>query len=236
MKKTTLSIRFKTALMAAMALMVCLVYSCNFAQETDLKPGKDRWSIKTSIPDHQVRKTIALIDLLKLPAPVENYNRNQYNENRIADSVKLNGKYYREGDIITTFGYIHLVALEKDEKKSDGDYHIQILPGKEWTDSCLIIEVPYPEFVKNDSGLKDSVSKARNFVNETILKGHDFNTKGKAITPAIYVKITGQLFFDGIHLNSGTLRGKHDKKTNRPMHSYTCWEIHPVISFEQVKN
>jgi len=149
--------------------------------------------------------------------------------------VKYEGKYYKEGDIITTYGYIHLVALEKDEKKTDGDFHIQILPGKEWADSCLIIEVPYPDFVKGNGELKDSVSKARKFINDIVLKGHDLETKGKAITPAIYVKITGQLFFDGIHFNNGTLRGKHDKLTNRSMHSYTCWEIHPVMSLKEVK-
>ena len=99
----------------------------------------------------------------------------------------------------------------------------------------MIIEVPYPDFIKNDAKLKDSVTKARQFINETILNGHDYETKGKAITPAVYVKIRGQLFFDGIHQNSGTLRGKRDKKTNRPMHSYTCWEIHPVMLLEKVK-
>ena len=41
----------------------------------------------------------------------------------------------------------------------------------------------------------------------------------------VYVKVTGQLFFDAVHLNEKP-RGK------KGMHSYTEWELHPVMNIE----
>jgi hypothetical protein len=217
-----------------LAFLISFTFSCNYAQKTDLNPGKERWEIKTSIADDAQRKTIALKDLLKLPDPIDKYSHKHYDENRITDSVEYKGKYYKEGDIITTYGYIHVVALEKDENKRDGDYHIQILPSKDWADSCLIIEVPFPDFVLNNNALQDSVAIARKFIDQIVLKGIDTNTRGKAIIPAVYVKITGQLFFDGVHLKGGNLRGKSVGNVKNKMHSYTCWEVHPVMSLKIV--
>jgi len=236
MLKATFKKDTKFIAISILACVITIISSCNYAQQTgDLKPGKERWEIKTSILNDAPRKSIDLKNLLKLPNPIENSGRKSYEENRIPDSVEYNGKYYKEGDIITTYGYIHVVALEKDKNKRDGDYHIQILPGKDWADSCLIIEVPYPEFILNNEALKDSVTKARKFIDDQVLKGIDSNTRGKAISPAVYVKITGQLFFDGVHLNSGNLRGKSVGNVNKRMHSYTCWEIHPVMSFKLIQ-
>ena len=45
-----------------------------------------------------------------------------------------------EGDILTTTGWLHLVAGE-----SDGDYHIQISDSQDSQVSCLIAEVPNPD-------------------------------------------------------------------------------------------
>jgi hypothetical protein len=203
--------------------------SCS-GQDEDLMPGKERWKIKTSVPAHSAAKKISLTDLLKLPAPIYKYSHDRFNTSRIMDSVEYNGTYYKEGDIITTTGYIHLVALEKDEKKTDGDYHIQVLPGPDWVDSCLIIEIPFHKFIEHDELLKEEVKKARKYVYKEILKGKE-NPRGKTISPAAYVKITGQLFFDGSHLH-GSYRGKQNPDTKQPMKSYTCWEIHPVMEIE----
>jgi hypothetical protein len=201
------------------------------SRESDLKPGKERWSIKTSVLSHSKPKPIKIEDLLKLPAPVDRFDKKLYEYDRIKDSVLCDGVYFKEGDIVTTKGYVHLVALECDEEKKDGDYHIQVLPGSDWTDSCLIVEVPYPEFIKKDAILKLKVEKAREFVYDVLLKGKNRNTKGKALSPPVYVKITGQLFFDGVHLG-GFPRGKEDPELKKPMKSYTCWEIHPVTKFK----
>jgi hypothetical protein len=222
---------WKTLWLLCLPIMTTL-NACS--QETDLNPGVERWSIKTSVLPHSKTKMISLGDLLKLPSPIDKYSKKLYDKERIKDSVKFKGVYYKEGDIVTTKGYVQLVALERDSEKKDGDYHIQVLPGKLWADSCLVIEVPYPDFIKNDETLKEEVGKARQFVYDVLLKGKNLNTKGKAISPPLYVQITGQLFFDGTHLN-GEPRGKQDPATKRHMKSYTCWEIHPVIKFKVEK-
>ena len=215
-----------------LCLMVMAMQSCS-SQTTDLQPGKERWSIKTSVPANAKQKNISLPDLLKLPAPIVYYNHKAYDKKRIPDSVKYKGVYYKEGDIVTTTAWIQLVALEKDKDKKDGDYHIQVLPTSKWTDSCLIIEVPFPDFIFNDQKLKDQVTKARQFVMNTLLKQQHLNTKATVLRPAIQVKITGQLFFDGSHLN-GNPRGKQDPDLKIMMKSYTCWEIHPVMELKLV--
>jgi hypothetical protein len=217
-----------------MCLLILIAQNSCTGQDSDLMPGKERWAIKTSVPAHAKPKNIDIKDLIRLPAPLEVFSRTLYNESRISDPVQYKGVSYKEGDIITTTAYIHLVALEKSEKKTDGDYHIQVLPGKEWADSCLIIEVPFPPFILNDEVLKEEVKKARELVFDEIVKG-DERRKGKVIEPAAHVQITGQLFFDGTHL-SGNNRGKQDPVNKRRMKSYTCWEIHPVTEIRLIKD
>ena len=92
------------------------------------QPGKVRWPIKTSIPegadpDHPTRVDLAdLIDATKLPdAPGVTKNHAQFQAARIPKFDHPLG--VAEGDILSTVGWLHLVAAE-----ADGDYHIQISP------------------------------------------------------------------------------------------------------------
>src|SRR6266481_9570955 len=111
------------------------------------QPGKARWPIKTSIPegadlDHATRVDLVdLIDAAKLPdAPGVTKNDAQFQAARIPKFDNPLG--VAEGDILSTVGWLHLVAAE-----ADGDYHIQISPthnDDQGTD-FLIIEVPTPE-------------------------------------------------------------------------------------------
>lgn len=79
----------------------------------------------------------------------------------------------KEGDIVTTTGRLHLVALENDSKNHrDGDYHIQIRNSPVWGDSCFIIEVPLPEFV-NDPNLGEQCAKVREIIKTNLLKGKE---------------------------------------------------------------
>jgi hypothetical protein len=215
------------------ALLAVFIQSCH-SQTNNLEPGKDRWTIKNSIPANAKTKQISLQDLIHLPAPLASYSKKLYDKERIPDSVLYKGVYYKEGDIVTTSGYIHLVALEKDDNNRDGDYHIQVLPGSKWADSCLVIEVPYPEFIFSDEALKARIVKARQFVINELLNNHHPNTKATALRPAVHVAITGQLFFDGSHLK-GNPRGKQDPDYKIPMKSYNCWEIHPVAELKLLK-
>jgi hypothetical protein len=198
------------------------------AQNNELNPGVDRWSIKTSLPQKSKKKTLTIDQLLSLKDPISSYSSNPYDTARIPNKVDFGLK---EGDIVTVTGWLHLVALENDPTyHRDGDYHIQIRNSPVWSDSCLIVEVSYPDprFVK-DPDLANSCAKVREFIRTNMLKGKEPGTAGNKILHPCHVIITGQLFFDAVHLGAskkGTYRGKQGMK------SYTCWEIHPVISIK----
>lgn len=201
-----------------MIIAFCL-YS--YPQTNDLNPGIERWNIKTSLTTSV--KTVPLEDLLKLENPITKYVKAEYGDKRIPTIVKPDS--LKEGDIVTTTGWLHLVALERDSKKHrDGDYHIQITNSPVWGDSCFIIEVPYPEFVQ-DPNLREKCAIAREFIRDRLLNGKEPGTAGNIMKHEVYVRVTGQLFFDAPHLK-GNPRGK------RKMKSYTAWELHPVFEIE----
>ncbi|MCX6134012.1 MAG: hypothetical protein NTU47_09395 [Ignavibacteriales bacterium] len=189
------------------------------AQE-HLAPGIERWAIKTSLPPHSKKRNVPVSELLALPNPIEKEDA-LYDTTRIPATVGPHA--LKEGDIITTKGWLHLVALEDDSKNHrDGDYHIQIRTSADWADSCLVIEVPFSRFVP-DQKLAGECDAVRRFIKDNMLKGKEPGTKGNILDHAVYVSIKGQLFFDASHLK-GNPRGK------RGMKSYTPWEIHPVFS------
>ncbi len=193
-----------------------------FSQTKNYNPGVDRWSIKTSIPGKAVKKHVSIEDLLVLKNPISKYIE-EYNDKRIPIKVKPGN--LKEGDIITTTAWLKLVALEDDSKNHrDGDYHIQLTSSPGSKDSCFIVEVPYPGFIF-DSTLKKECTNVRKIIREKLLKGKEPSKRGSVMIHNVYVKVTGQLFFDGVHLNE-KLRGK------RGMHSYTLWELHPVTSIK----
>ena len=192
-----------------------------YAQVLDVNPGVDRWSIKTSAVVNV--KTVPISDLLKLGNPIEDYHETEYGEKRIPTIVQPDS--LKEGDIVTTTAWLHLVALERASiTHRDGDYHIQITNSPEWGDSCFIVEVPYPNFVK-DSNLKTKCAEVREFIRNELLNGKEPGTYGNKMQHEVYVTVTGQLFFDATHLK-GKPRGK------RGLKSYTAWEIHPLFSIK----
>jgi hypothetical protein len=211
-------------------LLIILTAAIAVALSTpgDPEPGVDRWSIKTSVDLNQTPKKVTLKKLLKLGNPIE-HDSQSFDENRITTAVGG----LKEGDLITTKGWMKLVAFE--HSGPDGDYHIQLRTDSTWGDTCFIIEIPYEDFIENDAALKDSCRNAREFVRERILENvnKEPSTKGNVIGKA-YVRVTGALFFDSHHINANPLRGKKGKMTE-PMKSYTCWELHPVTHIEFAK-
>jgi hypothetical protein len=202
------------------ALMLCL--NTLFSQNPHLEPGVERWAIKTSLIDHAQKKKVPIGELLALPNPVDQEN-SKYDSVRIPFAVGPH--HLQEGEIVTTTAWLHLVALEDDAKNHrDGDYHIQIRNSSEWKDSCLVVEVPYPEFV-SDPALAQKCGAVRQFIKDHLLQGKEPGTKGNKLDHPVYVAITGQLFFDLPHVK-GNPRGK------RGMKSYTPWEIHPITAIK----
>lgn len=206
----------------------------------DLQPGIDRWTIKTSAENfvaNDQAKPVALKKLLALPLVDKKYSTADYDETLIPKKIGT----LKEGDIISTEGYLHLVALENDSKKHrDGDYHIQITMHPQWTDSCFIVEIPYEKFAAN-ADLKKLFQKNRSFIRTKLL--HDENKEpsggGNIMKSEVYVKVTGQLFYDAIHAAQMSnpdpakrkFRGKKGT-SKKPMRSYTAWEIHPVTDIQ----
>ena len=212
---------YKLFTLFAIVCFVCL--QSLISQTLHLEPGVERWPIKTSILDHQRKHKVSIDELLGLPNPVDK-EESKYDSTRIPFAV--GPRNLKEGQIVTTTAWLHLVALENDATTHrDGDYHIQIRNSPDWADSCLVVEVPYPPFV-SDPTLAAKCGIVRQFIKDNLLQGKEPGRKGNKLVHSVYVTITGQLFFDLPHVK-GNPRGKQGMK------SYTPWEIHPItaISF-----
>ena len=226
---------------AKLVLILLFLQSFIFSQTNEeLEPGVDRWKIKVSAENfvsNEEAKPVSLKRLLNLPLLEKKFSTDDFDEVLIPKKVGV----LKEGDIISTKGWLHLVALEKASgTHKDGDYHIQITRNRKWSDSCFIVEIPYEEFAENDD-LKSLYEESRKFIREKLL--HDENkqpsTGGNVMQSEVYVKVTGQLFYDAIHAtqmgNPNPAKRKYrGKKGIGPsaMHSYTAWEIHPVTKIE----
>jgi hypothetical protein len=202
-----------------------------YGQTLDVQPGTERWFVKTSLPASPRKKPLTIRKLLSLEDPISK-PADAPESTRIPKTV--NPGSVKEGTIVTTTAWLHLVALERASgTHRDGDYHIQLRSDSTWGDSCFIVEVPYPPFV-DDPALRDSAEKVRTFIRESLLAGNEPGTRGNIMQHHVYVTIKGQLFFDASHLrNDGTTdpRGKQGHAAT-PMHSYTAWELHPIISMK----
>jgi hypothetical protein len=217
-------------LLLASTLLCSMATFTAAAQSTCNGPGKARWPIKTSLPDGAdpsgSAKTVPLDKLLALAAaPDVSDNDKRYQSTRIP--AFDNDLQLKEGDLVTTTGWLFLVATEKD----DCDYHIQISPEARTTsdppqesDDCLIVEAPRPDFLSGDS-LSADVTQERDFIKEKILAGKEPSGSASVMQHPVCVTVTGQLFYDDAH-ESGQLRGK------KKMSSHTLWELHPITAFK----
>lgn len=193
----------------------------------DATKRHDRWPIKTSAATNgplSKIKRIDITDLANFAKPAE-FEGNL--SSSLIDEPLDNG--LREGQIIQTVGYIHLVAFES----GDSDYHIQMNanPTNESSDlsPCVIVEVPHPD-ATGDPNLSDSYARVREFIRNNCFGG---NKPSGAVNPPVRVQVTGQLFFDQSHAHSSDLGGGRGKQVNKnPMHATTIWEIHPITAMQ----
>jgi hypothetical protein len=205
-----------------LAVLACLAAPALLAaQQVVLKPGVERWPIKTSTLDGGTSgKPAMLADLLGLENATDvKKNDQRFKEARIPGEQASIGK---EGDLVTTTGWLHLVALE-----DDGDYHIQISDSQTDGNNCLIIETPKDdsEFVKDDAKLIEHAAAVRLFIRKNLL--HDATKEpsgtGNKMAHPPFVRVTGALFYDDAHVGDQP-RGK------KGMKAATLWELHPVVS------
>lgn len=175
-----------------------------------------RWPLKTVPAKKTHARTENLNDVITMPDPPGvTMNDSRYESTLIpAFTNTLNLK---EGDLVKVEGYMHLIAFEAN----DDEYHIQISGSQTSGNNCLIVEVPDPKNV-TDQTLKDKYEKVRTFIRDNILNGKEPGSGGNVIGGRAYVYVKGQLFFDASHTHN-QVRGK------KGMHSNTLWEIHPII-------
>lgn len=205
--------------------VLCLIPIVSIGQPNheslDVMPGKDRWKIKTTLMKTPKRRPITFTEIFDFEDPISSYHKSEVDTRRIPTVV---GDEFQEGNLVTLTGWIHLVALERGADHKDGDYHIQMLEGPTWKSGCLIVEVPYPEFI-SDPVLKEQCRKIRETIRVKMLNNKQPPVKGKRFKKAVHVKITGQLFFDASHLGDKP-RGK------LKMLATNCWEVHPLTQLD----
>lgn len=213
----------KSLSLSKAALILAASFSIAGAHAREVKPGVERWPIKTSLPAKSASKTVGFSDLIALADPPSvTKNDSRYQTQRTPPFQNSLG--VTEGDLVTTSGWLHLVAGE-----SDGDYHIQISASQGSGDNCLVIEVPNPgEKFVSAAKLQPKFQAVRDFIKTKLLRGREPSASGSVMTHPVYVKITGQLFYDDSHVGDPP-RGK------KGMHAATLWELHPVtaIAFAQ---
>ena len=186
-----------------------------------VKPGTERWPIKTTLPSSPKQKKMMLTDALAL-APLPDVKRDdpRYQNARITDQP------VREDSVVTLTGYLYLVAFESD----DCDFHIQLtttpITGKPTADdNSMIVEVPSGEYATTLDGKTETV---RQWVIDKLLAGASPKMGSVHVMQhAVYVKVTGALFYDDAHtyMADGTTgRGK------KGLASKTLWELHPVTT------
>ena len=221
-------------LLSAILLVAASCLAPTIAAQTCTGPGTERWPIKTSVPDGTdlaQAKPVGLKDLLSLTQPNDvKHNDPRFQDARIPNfSNSLNVK---EGDLLTTTGWLYLVATE-----TDCDYHIQISNQPRTTtdkptpdDDCVVVEAPKPDFVSNID-LQQRVTTARTYIGTKIMHGAEPSNTGSVMIHAVCVQVTGQLFYDDSHVGKN---GQVEIRGKKGMHSHTLWELHPITDFNIV--
>jgi hypothetical protein len=190
------------------------------AQQQQLKPGVERWPIKTSAPKlKDTPKVVSFEDLIAVPNPTGVAKDDARYQKALIPHFD-NALNVDEGQIVQVTGWLHLIALE-----TDGDYHIQMSNSDTSGNHCLIVELPYPNFVKSSKALKQQCTVVRNYIKKNILGGQEPSSEGTVLKKAVFVTVTGQFFYDDAHVNTPP-RGK------KGMHAATLWELHPVTNLK----
>ena len=210
-------------------VFVLLLEMTGLAQDPHFGPGVERWDIKTSLMPGTIGQAphqITFTHLRDLHGPSAALLHDTSIRMRKAQATGP-----QEGDIVSTTGWVQLVAVEATKKKNtdivtDGDYHIQVSAARDNRDGVVIVEVPRPEFV-SDPALKQKVDALRAMLRTKLHGGTEFSrNSGSCIVHPVRMQLVGQLFYDASHTTSGDPGGGRGKQGHK---AATLWEIHPLF-------
>jgi hypothetical protein len=205
------------------AVCLALTVLASAAPLPCIKPGTERWAIKTTLPSGASTQTMTLAEALQLPKlTAVTMDDKALEDKRITDPP------VKEDKLVTISGWVYLIGFEKD----DCDFHIQISPQPRTSanpptkdDNCIIVEVPSGQYATT---IADKVEGVRQWVIDNLLGKVDPKIGSVHVMQhPTFVKVTGALFYDAGHsyeADGSTGRGK------KGMESKTLWELHPVIS------
>jgi hypothetical protein len=170
------------------------------------------WPMKSAIST-KGNMHVKLDDLMKLRLASNRYDSKWHNSklNPIATKSGL-----REGSIVTTQGYVQLVATD-DSGKWNETYSLQLTVRSHSKDSCFIVKIASYE--------------AKDFILEHFTNEEVPCMRGNILQKPVYVSITGELVYDAGH--SRIMRGPRPIYRGRKgMHTYTAWRICQVNHIE----
>jgi hypothetical protein len=170
-------------------------------------------------------RTVKLNDLLQLPLLKEMHNaKANPNYKHAARRFGLT-----EGEVVTTKGYIQVVATENAGKPNEV-YLVQLSLNPKREDACFIIRIPTNRFASPAS--KIATANAKKFICEKLVEGRVPCWGGNIMRHPVYVSITGTLAYNNMRAKA-MLGAKPNYEAKRNMHAYTAWEIGGIqnISF-----
>jgi hypothetical protein len=133
-----------------------------------------------------------------------------------------NPHHVKEGDIVQTEGWVYLIATESN----DCEYHIQIANDSLHGSPCMVVEVAKPDAKSiKDPAVRAKAKSTRLLIRHNLLNGNEPAGSGTLLKKPVYVRITGQLFYDDFHIGTPA-RGK------KGMKAANLWELHPVVAIE----
>jgi hypothetical protein len=166
-------------------------------------------------------KKVSLGYLLRFPLLNPAYD----NQVRMSNHVPTDAySGFKEGDLVTTHGYISLIAIEDSGTKNE-TYYIQLVVNPYRKDSCLNVRITANQFAGDDR--KRLTEGARQFVRQQLLNGNAPSRSGNVMQSPVYVCITGHLVYNSAL--AGAMRGPHPLYIGKKgVRSYTPWEISNV--------
>jgi hypothetical protein len=182
--------------------------------------------LKSSVPQgsdlaHPVH--VPLTYLLTLSDPVAPVTKNDSRYSKTLIPPFDNPQHLKEGDIVQTEGWVYLVATESN----DCEYHIQIANDSLHGSPCTVVEVAKPDAKSiKDPTVRAKAKSVRLIILHNLVNGNEpAGGSGTLLKHPVYVRVTGQLFYDDFHIGTPP-RGK------RGMKAANLWELHPVVAIE----